>query len=168
MRTTREKAREDLHDERVDRLQDLLKKNYDAEAGYKKAMQSVESDNLVTFLKRRAAQRGQFTNELNQEILNLNAIPVDSGSTAAGLHRAWMDVKKFITTRDNEAILEECIRGEKASIKEYEKTLAEQSFLPRTKGLLTRQLNDIRSSLKEVEELEEVQEMNRHTSGTLK
>src|SRR5690606_27196031 len=115
METTREKAYQENHKELVNNLQDLLEKNYDAEKGFTKAMKDAKNQNLKRFLQQQAAQRGRFVNELSQEIKNLNEEPKDSGSFTGDLHRTWIDIKSSIAGNTDEAVLEECIRGEKAS-----------------------------------------------------
>ena len=36
------------------------------------------------------------------------------------MHRAWMDVKALFSANDDDSMLEEAIRGEKASVEEYD------------------------------------------------
>ena len=81
MKTTKEKADQDIHDNLVNNLQELLEKNYDAEKGFTKAMKDAQNNNLKEYFKFQAAQRSQFANELTDEIRNLNETPKESGST---------------------------------------------------------------------------------------
>lgn len=159
MKTTLEKAKEDIHKNIVGSLQDLLERTYDSQEGYKKAMKLADSSHLVDFLKRRAAQRGQFANQLDLAIRNLNQTPVQSGSTKAAIHRGWMNVKAFMSNTTDETILNECIRGEKASLDTYTQTLANQNFPQEIIHILNTQMDAIRDSLKQVKQLEKVEEM---------
>ena len=68
MKTTLEEAKENSHEDIVNHLQQLLEKNYDAEAGYKKAMTDADSSQLKTFLKQQAVLRNRFATELDKEI----------------------------------------------------------------------------------------------------
>jgi uncharacterized protein (TIGR02284 family) len=158
MKTTREQAKEDIHENLVDNLQGLLERNYDAEAGYKKAMQDAENAQLKEFLKRQAAQRGAFASELDQEIRALNETPKESGSTTGKLHRTWIDIKSSLSGNDDEAVLEECIRGEKASVEEYEEKLKENNFPPQISNVLNNQMNTIKSTLNTIKGLEDISE----------
>lgn len=158
MKTTLEKAKQNVHENVVSSLQDLLKRTYDAEAGYKKAMENANSDHLVQFLKSRAAQRAQFANELDHELRRLNESPVESGSTKAALHRSWIDVKSFVSSSTDEAILEECIRGDKASLETYQDILKDQNFSPETTRMLNEQRMRVKNSLDEVKRLEDIEE----------
>ena len=72
MKTTLEEAKENSHEDIVNHLQQLLEKNYDAEAGYKKAMTDADSSQLKNFLKQQAVLRNRFATELDKEIRDLN------------------------------------------------------------------------------------------------
>lgn len=156
METTRESANHLNHKEIVNNLQDLLEKNYDAEKGFTKAMKDAKNQNLKRFLQQQAVQRGRFVNELSQEIRNMNAEPKDSGSFTGDLHRTWIDIKSSVAGNTDEAVLEECIRGEKASSKEYEEKLQKESFPPNVSGILQRQASEIQDTLSRVKTLEDL------------
>ncbi|MCH2488523.1 MAG: PA2169 family four-helix-bundle protein [Flavobacteriales bacterium] len=158
MKTTREEAKENIHDNLVDNLQELLEKNYDAEKGFTKAMKDAKNERLKSFLKNQAAKHGQFANELDQEIRALNETPKESGSTTGSLHRAWIDIKAAVSGNDDEAVLEECIRGEKASVDEYEEKLKENRFPPQVASVLNKQVSEIRTTLDKVKSLEDIAE----------
>ncbi len=156
MKTTNEKAKEHNHDELVDNLQGLLEKNYDAEKGFTKAMEDAENPRLKNFLKQQAAQRSRFANELSREIRNLNEEPKDSGSFTGDLHRTWIDIKSAVSGNEDEAVLEECIRGEKASYDEYQEKLKEENFPPNVSNLIQKQASEIGNTLSEVKTLEDL------------
>lgn len=119
MQTTREEAREESRENLVNNLQGLLEKNYDAEKGFKNAVTNANNENLKEFLMNQSARRQRFATELDKEIRSLNEEPKESGSTTGDLHRSWMDFKSSIAGSNDEAVLVECIRGDKASEKEY-------------------------------------------------
>lgn len=156
MKTTHEKAKEHNHEEIVDNLQALLEKNYDAQKGFTKAMEDADNPRLKGFLKKQAAQRSRFANELTQELRSLNEEPKESGSTTGTLHRAWIDVKTAFTGNDDEAVLEECIRGEKASAEEYEEKLKKHNFPPQISNVLRKQSGEILDTLARVKRLEDL------------
>jgi len=156
MDTTLEQAKQDNHKALVNNLQELLEKNYDAEQGFTKAMKDAKDGQLKTFLQRKAAQRGQFVNELDKEIRSLNETPKDSGSFTGTLHRAWIDIKTAVTGENDEAVLEECIRGEKASVEEYRERLQENNFPEGVRSVLSNQLATIEKTVSQVKTLENV------------
>jgi|SRR5690554_1593803 len=156
MKTTKEQADKNIHNEITENLQDLLEKNYDAEKGFAKAMENARSEKLKSFLKHQAAQRSRFANELTQELRNLNEEPIESGSVTGDLHRAWIDIKSTFTGDEDEAVLEECIRGEKASAKEYEEKLRKYNFPSQISNVLQRQSGEIHQTLSQVKKLEDL------------
>ncbi len=156
MKTTKEQADQNIHDEIVNNLQGLLEKNYDAEKGFKKAMEDAKSPNLKNFLMHQAAQRGRFANELTHELRNLNEQPKESGSATGTLHRAWIDIKTAVTGNSDESILEECIRGEKASWEEYSETLKNTNFPENISSIVSKQATEVHQTLSQVKSLEDI------------
>lgn len=140
----------------VDSLQDLLQKTYDAEAGYKQVMTKAESEPLKDWLQTKARQRGEFANELDAQIRNFNEQPIEKGSTLGGAHRTWINVKTALSSNTDEALLEECVRGEEATVEEYGEQLKNTNFDPQVQSLITNQRDKVMSDLRTVKSLEEV------------
>lgn len=156
MKTTSEEAKEHSHDEIVESLQELLEKNYDAEKGFKNAIDDTKNQSLKTYLKQQAVKHNRFATEIDFEIRSLNASPKEKGSASATLHRAWMDLKTAIAGNDDEAILEECIRGDKSSVEEYEEVIKKHKLPAKIQQVISKQLDDIRKTLNEVKRLEDL------------
>ncbi len=160
MKTTRESAREASHKNLVHVLTDLLEKNYDAEKGYKKALQYTDNQDLKNFLKNQAVQRNHFATEIDKQIHLLNEHPKDkvSGSTLASIHRFWITVKGSWAKMSDKSILEECLRGEKASLKEYEEKIRknENHLRPEIKSVLEDHKNKIEKTLSQIKILEDL------------
>ncbi|WP_299339063.1 PA2169 family four-helix-bundle protein [uncultured Psychroserpens sp.] len=129
------------------KLNELLEKNYDAEKGYLNAIDNVESDRLKMFFKRRASERSEFAKELRTEILQYGEIPKDSGSFKGTMHRNWMTLKSTFSTNNEEAILEEAIRGEEASLEAYNELMKERNLPPSIDVLLLKHRNAIQSAI---------------------
>ncbi|MFD1017314.1 ferritin-like domain-containing protein [Winogradskyella rapida] len=128
-------------------LNELLEKNYDAEKGYLNAADNVESKNLKIFFKRRASERSEFAKELRTEILQYGEIPEDSGSFKGAVHRNWMSLKSTFSSNNEEAILEEALRGEKASLEEYNDLIKEPNLPPSIDALLLKHKNAIQAAI---------------------
>lgn len=158
MQTTREEARKESKNNLVDNLQGLLEKNYDAEKGFKNAITNAKDPHLKEFLRNQSARRNRFATELDNEIRSMNEEPKESGSATGGLHRTWMNFKSSIASNNDEAVLEECIRGDKASEKEYSNSLKENNFPPKIESVLNNQLNEIQTTLSQVKTLENLAE----------
>ena len=156
MKTSLEEAREQTHKDTVNVLQGIIEKNYDAEKGYKKAMQDAKNPALKNFLKQQALQRSTFATAIDKELRDLGESPKESGSVTGKLHRAWIDIKSALAGNDDEAVLEEVIRGEKASVEEYEDAIKNTTLAPQIHSVLQSQLNDIQGTLNRVKTLEDI------------
>ena len=129
------------------KLNELLIKNYDAEKGYLNAVDNVENERLKMFFKRRASERSTFAKELRTEILRYGEIPEDSGSFKGTMHRNWMSLKSTFSPNNEDAILEEAIRGEEASLKEYDNLINEKNLPPSIDELILRHRNAIQAAI---------------------
>ena len=67
-----------------------------------------------------------------------------------------MEVKSWFSGDDDEAMLEEAIRGEKASVAEYKNVLNETALPEATRQLLEIQKNTIEHSLLNIKKLEDL------------
>lgn len=140
------------------KLNELLEKNYDAAKGYKTAAENVKSETLTNFFMRKASEREHFGKQLKSEIMSFGESPEKGGSLTGKVHRAWMNTKAFFSNENEEAILEEALRGEKASIEEYNEVINSKEHLPNsTATLLKTQRDTILSDAILVKKLEEIQ-----------
>ncbi len=129
------------------KLNELLIKNYDAEKGYLNAIDNVENDRLKMFFKRRANERSEFAKELRTEILRYGELPEDSGSFKGTVHRNWMSLKSLFSSNNEQAILEEAIRGEEASLEEYKEILKDRTLPPTIDSLLLKHKSAIQAAI---------------------
>ncbi|WP_159947063.1 ferritin-like domain-containing protein [Polaribacter septentrionalilitoris] len=129
------------------KINELLEKNYDAEKGYLNAADNIDSPKLKMFFKKRASERSEFAKNIRTEILSYGQIPEEDGSIKGTMHRNWMSLKSLFSSNDEEAILEEAIRGEKASLDEYSEILKEDAFAPSTRTMLENQKHQIQSAI---------------------
>ncbi len=146
----------DYTDELGNKLNDLLEKNYDAEKGYKKASENAEHAGLKSYFLNKSQERYDFGHQLKSELKNFNQDPEKGGSVAGAAHRTWMEVKSWFSGDDDEAMLEEAIRGEKASVAEYKNVLNETELPEATRQLLEIQKNTIEHSLLNIKKLEDL------------
>lgn len=149
----------DTYTEKVgEKLNDLLEKTYDAEKGYKKAAENTDNSNLKTYFQRKAQERYDFGHELKTEIKAFGQEVEKGGSVTGAAHRAWMDVKAFFSADDAESMLEEAIRGEKASLEEYKEVLKETSLPTSTSTVLNGQAQKIAAGLSTIKRLEDLRD----------
>ncbi|TXD48206.1 ferritin-like domain-containing protein [Polaribacter sp. IC073] len=138
-----------------EKLNALLEKTYDAEKGFTKAAEIVKNESLKKYFTQKATERNTFGQDLKKEISSFNQGIDKGGSLVGTVHRAWMDVKSLFSLDDVESMLEEAIRGEKASIEEYDDVLKEIDLPSSTKDVLAVQKNIIENGLYNIKSLEE-------------
>ena len=138
------------------KLNELLEKNYDAEAGYKLAKDKVESNRAKDFFSRQAQERYDFGHELKEEIRSYGQEPDKGTSIAGDAHRAWMNIKSTFSTNNEESILEEAIRGEKAALNDYNDIISDKTLPASTKSVLTKHRDNIQQALNRVNVMEDI------------
>lgn len=135
-------------------LNELLTKNYDAEAGYKLAEENVKDNTLKEYFGRKAKERYDFGHQIKNEMKVYGESPDKGTSVAGDAHRLWMNVKSTLSKNSEEAVLEETIRGEKNAIEEYQSILNNPNLPPTTEAILNTQLDLIKGTLEEVKAFE--------------
>ncbi|MEL7160983.1 MAG: PA2169 family four-helix-bundle protein [Bacteroidota bacterium] len=139
----------------ISALNKLITALYDGENGYKEAAEEVDNTALAARFKTLAQQRYDFGHEIKPFITQLGGEVDKGGSTAASLHRVWMDLKSAVSSNDEKAILKECVRGEESAIEAYQEVIADGELSVSARAVVTNQLNQITSSLAEMRRLSE-------------
>ena len=140
--------------ELIKHLNGLLEKSNDAVRGYQEAAEEVKSSSLKTFLERNANTRRSFVQDLKQEVVSLGGDPEDDTSVKADVHRGWINLKTALTGNDDEAVLEECIRGEEAALKEYDNVLKDYEVPQGLRNKMKNQRDQIQQAHTELQSLE--------------
>lgn len=104
-------------------LNDLIETSKDGEAGFKLCAGDVKRPDLKNIFIERSRQCGSAAAELQRAVLELGGKPEDRASVSGALHRRWVDLKSLVTGKDEEAILNECERGEDLAKKHYAEAL---------------------------------------------
>ncbi len=146
----------DKNQKQIKLLNELLTKNYDAEKGYEKAQENVDHVDLKNFFEEYVNQRYRFGHELKDEIHKLGGKPDKGASTVSSLHRTWIDIKGFFTGKDESAILEECEKGEKATLEDYAKAIKEGYFTQETEKVLLAQHQQVKDAIDRIENIKTV------------
>lgn len=110
-------------DEVIATLNNLVETCKDGQNGFRTAAEGVKNAALTTLFNTYSQQRGQFAAELQNEVRKCGGDPEKTGSTAAALHRGWINIKSVVTGEDEGAVISECERGEDSAVKSYEEAL---------------------------------------------
>lgn len=116
------------NDEVISTLNGLIETCKDGQEGFKTAAEGVERSDLKSLFYEFAQQRSQFAGELQALVQTLGGDPENSGSFSGSIHRGWMNIKSAVTGKDENAILNECERGEDSAKAAYKDAL--ENMLP--------------------------------------
>ena len=140
------------------KVEGILEKSIDAEKGFETAAQNSKSISLKNYFLEKSRQRGSFIAELKIELYKRDFTEAhSSGSLTGDMHRVWMDIKSALTGDNDEAMLEESIRGEKIAFKEFEQVLETEYLSLEMRNLLSKQYSIIKNDLETIKTIEDIQ-----------
>jgi uncharacterized protein (TIGR02284 family) len=132
-------------------LNGLLDALEDGHAGYQVAAQGLKDTKMKRDLGKIALERKGLGEAIREEILKRGAAPLTHGTVKGALHRGWIQMKELGRAAPA-TILEECGRGEAASIKLYRDALA-KDLPPELRKVVALQLDLITAARERVMEL---------------
>lgn len=110
-------------DEVIDVINDLLESCRDGEYGFRTSADHATSVDLKSTLVRHSEECRTAGQELQTLIRQLGGDPDEGGSVSGALHRGWVSVRGTLSGYSDEAMLDECERGEDAAVARYRKAL---------------------------------------------
>lgn len=130
------------------RLKDVVKKNEDSIIGFEKAVDNAKQMGTKSYFSKRVEERKRFIKQLRNATpaLELGNTKIE-GSKKGVVHRSWMDVKALFSEDNDEAMLKEAVRGDKAAIEEYDEVIAHTMVPHRVKEILREQKEMIENDL---------------------
>jgi uncharacterized protein (TIGR02284 family) len=136
----------------ISTLNNLIETCKDGQNGFQVAAEGIENSNLKSLFYEYSQQRAKFAGELQALVRELGGDPENSGSTAATLHRGWINIKSIVTGKDDTAILNECERGEDVAKKAYQDASA--ANLPaNVSSVIQRQAQEVKEAHDRVRDL---------------
>lgn len=107
----------------VSTLNRLIETSKDGEYGFRSCAEHVRSPDLQQLFNTRAADCRQAASELQALVMQHGGKAEDSGSASGAVHRGWVAVKGTLAGYSDEAMLNECERGEDTAIERYRRAL---------------------------------------------
>lgn len=136
----------------ISTLNDLIETSKDGEKGFRECAEDVKRSDLKTLLLDRAQHCAAAAAELQALVRSLGGDPETGGSLSGDLHRRWVDLKSMITGKDDEAILNECERGEDVAVRAYRKAL-EKPLPPSVQAVVEKQFQGVQRNHDQVRAL---------------
>jgi uncharacterized protein (TIGR02284 family) len=109
----------------VETLNDLIENCKDGEYGFRTCAEHAKSSNLKSVFSQRASDCAQAAQELQQLVTQFGGKPDTGGSASGAVHRGWVAVRGAVAFDDDQAMLNECERGEDIALNRYRKALEE-------------------------------------------
>lgn len=123
----------------------LIERCKDGAKGYQTASEDVEDRDLKDLFRKYAVQRDSMITELQDQLAKMGGLDDESSSIEGTVHRAWIDLKSALTSRDRRRVLEECERGEDYAVKAYKEAL-EKDLPPTLKQIVQQQYDDVKKA----------------------
>ncbi|MEP7077591.1 MAG: PA2169 family four-helix-bundle protein [Chthoniobacterales bacterium] len=140
----------------ISTINDLIETLKDGQEGFRQAAEAVKDSELRSLFSEYSLQRSKFAGELQSEAIGLGeSKPEDSSSTAGAMHRAWINLKAAISSRDDHAILAECERGEDSAVSAYKKAMEHELSSP-IRDTVSRQYADVKSAHDRIRDLRDM------------
>ena len=127
-------------------LNELVETLKDGQKGYSDAMTDVEDTNLKETFKKYAVQRAGFITEIEDQMFKMDLKPDEESSVTGTIHRAWIDLKSALTSKDSKAVLTECERGEDYAVKAYQTALKAQDLPNNLKSVIEKQYHGVQEA----------------------
>jgi len=107
-------------------LNDLLENTRDGGYGFRLCADEVEAGRLKKVFASRAAQCQAAASQLVELVITCGGTPADGGTASGAMHRGWVHVKAAVGANSELSMLEECERGEDATVARYRKALKQR------------------------------------------
>ena len=124
-------------------LNELVETLKDGQKGYADAMTNVEDASLKETFEHYAVQRAGYITEIEDQMFKLDLKPEEESSVTSAVHRAWIDLKAALTSKDSKAVLNECERGEDYAKKAYQTALKAQDLPANVKSVIEKQYQGV-------------------------
>lgn len=128
----------------------LLVKNYDAEKEYINSFENIKNEKLKNIFKEKAEEKRIFAKELREDILLHAKSCYETISFKDVIFRDWGNLKRLLLLNNEHGILEELIKVERESLKEYDAVIDINEFEPATLQLLEKQRQQIQLSINSI------------------
>ena len=136
----------------VETLNDLIENCKDGEYGFRTCAEHAKSADLKSVFSQRAGECRQGAQELQSLVARFGGTPDTTGTAAGAAHRGWIAARAAVSLDDDQAMLNECERGEDIALNRYRKAL-EQDLPPEVEQVVRRQYEGARRNHDQIKAL---------------
>jgi uncharacterized protein (TIGR02284 family) len=141
------------NDKIIDRLNTLIDTCKDGEYGFRTCADHVKSTDLKTVFLERAAECQRGASELQSIVARLGG-KADTGSSVTGtLHRGWVSIVSVLRGHSDQAMLDECERGEDAALERYRAALKDDALPADAMALVQKQYEGVKRNHDQIRNL---------------
>lgn len=140
------------NEELIAEINYLIELSRDAQVGNLQAVDAVQQPAFAAILRDRAREHEEFVRELENIVVSLGGEPSSRNDATGDVQHAWLNIQTFKNEGDINAVIEECVQGEKITRKAYEKVL-KKSLPDYIKRIVQQQADQIEQSLERTRDL---------------
>ncbi len=130
-------------------LSELLTVTRDGEHGFMTCAGHARADTLKKMFASRAHRHSTATVELRELIARLGGDPARREKIVGAAHRGWVNLHAALTQNDDNALVDECERGEDYALEVYRNAL--DDHLPEfVRQVVLRQFEDLMSDHEQI------------------
>lgn len=155
----------DKNAETISTLNNLIETCRDGQYGFKTASESVERSDLKTVFEEFSQQRANFASVLQELVRSAGGDPETGGSVSGAVHRGWIDINSAVASQSEDAVLNECERGEDYAKDAYAEAL--KADLPGDiAGVVSQQSQAILAAHNRIKSLRDVEAHKSASTGS--
>lgn len=133
------------NDHDIKTLNSLIETTLDSADGYAEAAKDAKSASLISLFNARSTERRAAVSKLQQCVRSLGGKPEDDGTILASAHRAFVNLRTSLTSKDNTAVVDEVERGEDHIKAKFENALKDTDISPTTMSVISDVYASVRS-----------------------
>jgi len=141
------------NDDVVDTLNDLIETCKDGEYGFQTCAEHVQAEELRSVFTQRAAECQRAASELQSLVTQFGGSADEGGSASGAVHRGWVSLRGSLTGYSDQAMLDECERGEDAAVARYRKALKDEDLPESVRSVILRQFQGVQRNHDQIKQL---------------
>lgn len=160
------KHNNEIQEQKVHAINHLIQICKAGEFGFRQAAEELGTKEHRLLANTTAFKRHEFASALEDQVATFGITPPDHATVQAGIHRFWMNVRHAMNKRNDEVVLNECIRGEESALKAYQDVF-EAKLLPEMEEMLRAQFMNIIETRNKLFNIVKVQKQEKQAGTVL-